>query len=37
MEECAYDRNNNKNEKYNEGNNSDETKDSESTTMDEGK
>ena len=35
--ECLDDRNNNKNEKYDEGKNEDETTDSESTTMDEGK
>ena len=37
MKECVYDRKNNKNEKYDEGKNDDETKDSESTTIDEGK
>ena len=37
IEEGVYDRNNNKNEKYDEGKNEGETKDSDSTTMDEGK
>ena len=37
MEESVYERNNNQNEKYDEGKNEGETTDSESTTMDEGK
>ena len=37
MEECVYDRNNNKNEEYDEEKYEGETTDSESTTMDEGK
>ena len=37
MEEGVYDRNNNKNEKYDEGKNEYETTDSERTTMDKGK
>ena len=34
MEECVYDRNNNNNEKYDKGENEDETTDYERTTMD---
>ena len=37
MEECVYDRNNNKNEKYDDREKEGETIDSDSTTMDEGK
>ena len=37
IQEGIYDRNNNKNEKYDEGKNEDETTDYNSTTLDEGK
>ena len=37
MEEGVYDRNNNRNEKYGEGENEDKKKDYDSTTIDEGK